>query len=359
VPTPTHVLARRFVTDSDLAWQHFEKLPDWEARDAVVQALRAAGSGESAATEEVTAWSEFCRLYRRRMDGIICEEFYSLDPHTWQRQYLSTGEISVPFLTESGAAKLAARSEELEPNGKRRYREPRPTYPPGEVFTYDDDDPRKSLWTEVNMTAIGMRHMADDDGFLWVYHSPHLNRFLSVVVGCAVLYPYLRDLGIQLNLARPFDGAKMSTGWHFDSIDSSGGAAKAIQPRGVTGVIGLQDCLEGGERVVFPGVHRAQVDVVGDVLAHFDPLRPELKIGTAATPSVCRGRTSQTLYLFNGGHVLHGVCPVRRGARIAAAFLMREERPNESDATQAESAKYFCDRETSNEQARKRQKKAS
>jgi len=290
---------------------------------------------------------------------MICEDFYSLTADTWKRQYDTLGEISVPFLTESGAAALAAHAEELEARGKRRYREPRPSYPPGEVFAYEEDDPRKCLWTEVNITAIGIRHMDYNDMGLWIYHSPHLNLFLATIVGCGALYPYLMDLGLQFNVARPFTGAKMANGFHFDSIDSSCGTANASQPRGVTGVIGLQDCLEGGERVVFTSVHREDVSVVGKVLAKFDPLHPEAKIGTAAAPTVYRGHTSKALYLFNGGHFLHGVCPVRRGARIAAAFMMREEKPNEQDAAQEASAKFFCDTDSCNDRATKRRKVAS
>jgi len=365
-PKTADALSQRFSTDPDTAWQEFCRLHDWEAREETARTLRSLARGEGCRDEGCRdegcrddAWMAYCRLYRDKLDGVICDDFYDLDAVELAHRYNTVGSIEVPFLTDDGAAALALRAEELEEYGKYRYREPRPSYPPGDAFAYDDDDPRKALWTEVNMTAIGIKHMESEDLAMWVYHSPHLNCFLSAIVGCRELYPYSTDLGLALNISRPLEGAKMATGWHFDSIDSSRGACAAKQPRGVTGVIGLQDCVQGGERVVFPSVHREDVQLVGEILEKFDPAQPGSVIGTeakTAMPTVFPAEISKTLYLFDGGHTLHGVCPVRKGARIAAAFMMREEPPNEQDAATEASSRFFYDTDTSNDQATKRRK---
>ena len=44
------------------------------------------------------------------------------------------------------------------------------------------------------------------------------------------------------------------------------GTAKSTHPKGVTGVIGIQDCTVGGERIVFPEVDRSKVEDVQRVV---------------------------------------------------------------------------------------------
>jgi hypothetical protein len=46
------------------------------------------------------------------------------------------------------------------------------------------------------------------------------------------------------------------------------------------------------------------------------------------------------LYLFDGGNVLHGVSAVRKGSRIAAVFLFKEEPPVDTAASKA-GANFF------------------
>jgi hypothetical protein len=283
----------------------------------------------------------------------ISSDFYDRCPRAYKARYDAEGEINVPLLKQSCLSSLAAFGEAAEPLGKHRYASARPTYPPGEILTYAEDDPRAELTTDVNMTAIPSRHLPPDSPIQWVYHSPQLRAFLSGVMGCATLYPYLSDLGLAINVMRPGAAdAQAALGFHFDSIDSSnnngghGGTSgtgdTSPQPKGATGVIGITDCLEGGERVVFPTIHRADVTDVARVLDAFDPLNPGATIGGTLTPSVCREPTSGVLYLFNGGDVLHGVSSVRSGSRIAAVFLFKEAPPSETVDSKA-SAAFFYD----------------
>ena len=103
-----------------------------------------------------------------------------------------------------------------------------------------------------------------------------------------------------------------------------------------------QDCLVGGERVVFPSIDRSRVDAVRAVVSGFDPLAPHAPIGAARdTPVVFLEPTAGSLYLFDGGDVLHGVSQVRQGARIAMVFLFDTDRPPDENSSVAESAKYF------------------
>ena len=62
--------------------------------------------------------------------------------------------------------------EHLEPYGKFR-KQPRYTYPPGEAVTFPDDDPRKKIMSEVNMTACSSALMKTDDIMMWVSLSLH------------------------------------------------------------------------------------------------------------------------------------------------------------------------------------------
>ena len=224
--------------------------------------------------------------------------------------------------------------------------------------------------------------------------SPHLREFLREVMGSDSLHPYLSDLGVAVNIMRPPESShpspppppppppsaasgsqsvtatdtqpapdthpnpmhetqnpnRTALGFHFDSIDSSAraslydtSAAGTInQPRGATGVIGIQDCEEGGERVIFPSIDRTCVDAVRCVTEQYDPLAAHSTI-KAHTPDVVTDPTAGFLYLFNGGDVLHGVSGVRKGVRIAAVFLFQEDRAPEVSLDSAASCKYFYD----------------
>ena len=163
-------------------------------------------------------------------------------------------------------------------------------------------------------------------------------------MGCAELYPYLSDAGLAINIMRPIPGSRTALGFHFDSVDSSAcGGGGGAQPKGATGVIGIANCLEGGERVAFPGVSRVDVDQVARVLGAFDPLRPDAPIAGEAVPAVFREPTRGMLYVFNGGDVLHGVSSVRGGCRIAAVFLFKDSPPSETADSKA-SASFFYEK---------------
>ena len=98
------------------------------------------------------------------------------------------------------------------------------------------------------------------------------------------------------------------------------------------GVIGIKDCEDGGERVVFPTVSRDKVDSVEAVVRSFSnhPDRIHSAIHNCQ-PKVVNGQTAGVLCLFNGGNQLHAVSAVRRGLRVAAVFLYCEENPDNAD----------------------------
>jgi len=209
----------------------------------------------------------------------------------------------------------------------------------------------------------------------WIYHSPHLREFLRVVMKSASLHPYMSDLGVAINIMRPTDdnvaiatkkdASRTALGFHFDSINSSGNgkvsgrgragegegeeegddaSAAVVQPRGATGVIGILDCLEGGERVVYTGLNRSHVDAVRLVAEQYDPATPRATIGSFS-PAVCSDPTAGILYLFDGGDVLHGVSRVKKGLRIAAVFLYQEDTAPVQSTDGEASASFFYDTE--------------
>eukprot|EP00750_Incisomonas_marina_P005444 INCI1395.1.p1 GENE.INCI1395.1~~INCI1395.1.p1 ORF type:complete len:709 (-),score=99.34 INCI1395.1:867-2993(-) len=372
---------------AQVGWRQFEDLPDWTVRELAVQRIYAAGR---------VATLNYAACYKQALDGIILDEFYSASAEFWADVYRRKGEINVPFLNPAALPMLTAYAQRVERLGKNRYGQPRTCYPPGEVARhFSADDPRASLTTDVNMTAIGAgqmstaaaaqrapRHVASLDNvhvlrcaskktrylvasspIQWIYHSPHLREFLRQTIGCQSLHPYLSDLGVAVNIMRapgdlaeplaPTGGNQMALGFHFDSINSSirrndsevqtdypAVDVSLSQARGVTGVIGIHDCLCGGERVVFSSINRAKVDDVQTVLKCFDPLRPGTAIGSHK-PEIFSGPTAGFLYLFDGGDVLHAVSQVRQGTRIAAVFLFQEDSAPEDSAHGEEACKFF------------------
>jgi hypothetical protein len=350
------------------AFTLFEELPDWESREAVVQQLHALGNNSN-------ALHHYMSCYRSALEGVIADSFYEESPSFWAEQYTRTGEINVRFLDPAALPKLAAYAESIEHRGKHHHGKPRTCYPPAEVaMHYADGDPRKALFTDVNMTAVGAGHMTaaatdarssryQDDPCQWIYHSPHLREFLREATCSESLHPYLNDLGVCVNIMRPSSEAraffntqsasnsdgKTALGFHFDSIDSSEqGTASSVdcaspprhQPRGVTGVIGIQDCAVGGERIVWTSINRSRVDAVREVVQEFDPMAPAAPIGPD-TPHVFTEPTAGFLYLFDGGDVLHGVSQVREGVRIASVFLFQKDFAPLNSAEGDEASKYF------------------
>ena len=342
--TPAQVASLFHTASPKTAWECFTNLPNWRERTTAVALLKSHPSNN--------AWNIYLRCYRAFLQPYILDSFYTTlqSPKllaTWAKKYATLSEINVPLLKPSCLPLLSKYCDDLEPKGKQRYGEPRPSYPPGEWANYDRNDPRKAIQTDVNMTAIASRHMDPNDQVLWIYHSPHIQLFVEQALGCNSLYPYLSDLGIAANVMRPRPTAQTALGFHFDSVDSSNQKhpSKDLQPlfqqqKGVTGVIGLLDAIEGGERIVFPTVHREHVEDVGTIVNTYDPLRPSQSLTTNAVPQVESEATAGMLYLFDGGNVLHGVSSVRKGSRIALAFLYSESSPEETSVSEA-SADFF------------------
>ncbi len=350
-------IAEQFGTAPDAAWRRFLALEKWPLRHRVEANLIVMGSNEGcdgASTAPLNAahanagprapYDAFLRRYRHHLRAYIRPDFYTLSAARYREAYEKHGEINVPFLREDCLSELAAFGTAVERLGKHRYGEPRPTYPPGEVLEMAERDPRKHLQTGVNMTAVPSRHLPADAPIQWVYHSPHLRSFLTVVVGCDALFPYFSDLGLAINVMRARPHSRTALGFHFDSIDSSnrggGRGGASVQPKGVTGVIGIADAEEGGERITFPDVSRARVPQVSQILDAYDPLSPGKRIAGAA-PTVFREPTRGVLYLFDGGNVLHGVSAVRKGSRVAAVFLFQEEPPRETAASKAGATFFY------------------
>lgn len=328
-------IAEQFTNDPQTAFRRYrDELFNWEARHIVEDRLQGA------------ARDAFMHLYREHVRPFIRDDFYNCSSTHYRKLYVRNGEISVPLLREECLAHLQEFGTSVETLGKHRYSLPRPTYPPGEVLNMDDSDPRKSLTTDVNMTAIGCRHFPQESAIKWIYHSPHLREFLKVVIGCDQLFPYFSDLGLAINVMREKPRSRTALGFHFDSIDSSirGSTSNneqgSVQPKGVTGVIGICDAIEGGERVTFPTVSRCDVGQVAAILNDYDPLNPGSQIGES-TPTVFREPTRGVLFLFDGGNVLHGVSAVRKGSRMAAVFLFKEEPPVDTAASKAGASFFF------------------
>ena len=99
----------------------------------------------------------------------------------------------------------------------------------------------------------------------------------------------------------------------------------------ILGVIGIKDCEEGGERVVFSSVSRDQVDNVTAIVNSFSSHPDHIKSSIHnCKPLVVDEPTAGVLCLFNGGNQLHAVSKVRKGVRIAAVFLYCEENPDKA-----------------------------
>jgi hypothetical protein len=320
------------------AWSSFCSLPSWRDRASVATFLR----------RFPKANKNFLNCYREKLEPFILPSFYNLlenplEMKRYRQQYETTGEINIPILKSTCLHKLKNYCDKIEHKGKRRYGEKRPSYPPGEWATWSNNDPRKCIQTDVNMTAVASRHLTGtDDDILWIYHSPHLQLFIEKALGCNSLFPYLNDLGIAVNIMRPRPNTQTALGFHFDSVDSS---IKKVQhdiqqSKGVTGVIGLVDAIEGGERIVFPHVHRENVKDVSQIVQNYNPLQPHQSLTLNAIPQVESKPTAGMLYLFDGGNVLHGVSSVRKGDRMALAFMYSELPPSESDEDEA-SANFF------------------
>ena len=96
------------------------------------------------------------------------------------------------------------------------------------------------------------------------------------------------------------------------------------------GIIGIRDCIDGGERVVFPTVKRENVE---SFTSSPDKINSSID---NHTPLVVSEPTAGMLCLFNGGNQLHAVSAVRQGLRIASVFLYCEENPENAQASNKE-----------------------
>ena len=155
-PSDPQLIARLFGDEdsSSKAWKLFESLGTWSEREKVVQLLH----NDSPALSGLVHYKAH---YRTALTGIIRDDFYTTPVSHWAAEYAREGEINVPLLDPRAIPSLVTYSESVEPLGKRRYGQPRPCYPPGEVaLKFAKNDPRSLLYTEVNMVAVGSGHMA-------------------------------------------------------------------------------------------------------------------------------------------------------------------------------------------------------
>ena len=365
--------------DSSRLWQRFLE-SGWPERDELI-------------THCVDNWklkdgpknpiNMFLMAYKSEINDVFLESFYNIvdddkEIAKYAKQYATIGEINMPLLNLSCLSKIAdwAEEKEMNGNGNNRYGTTRYVYPPGEAQRFEETDPRKALRSQVNLCAIGgQRHMFKDDIVQWIYHSPHLQKFIKGVMDFKGIYPYNSDIGVAVNVNRPFDefqkqrkgggdqndmkkqkveweqkgekAPQTALGFHFDSIDSSikeSLSSTINQARGATGVIGIQDCTIGGERITFPTISRLQVSHVKTVLDTFNPLQPSATLigddGASLTPNVVKDPIAGVLSVFNGGDILHAVSSVREGLRVATVFLYAEQKPT-MDATTKDNCEAF------------------
>lgn len=196
-----------FQESAEVGWEKYCNLSSWTEREEVVEYLENnLGRG---------AWKAFSEMYKSKMDRFIRKDFYIVvenEIEKYAQLYQTTGAIDVPFLKEDCLEDISKWSIGVEAEGNNRYGKTRTVYPPGEVKSYEVSDPRKGLYTQVNMVAVAARHMQMDDVVQWIYHSPHLKMFIKGVMRFAEMYPYLNDLGVAVNVMRPFDNAKTALG---------------------------------------------------------------------------------------------------------------------------------------------------
>lgn len=334
---------------STQAWTGYLKLSSWIDREEVSSSL----------SSKPDALQRFLDCYKLEMQPYFRDDFYQIlenDMTNIANEYADKGSIDIQLLKLECLDSIAHHSISLESKGNRRYATTRTVYPPGEVKQWDDDDPRKQLLSEANLVAVGSSKMECEDAVQWIYHSPHLKLFVQRAMKFVSIYPYQSDLGVAVNIMKksPNDHAKTSLGFHFDTIDSSVGNTKSENrnTRGATGVIGIQDCLVGGERISFPGVCRENVSAVKKVVDNFDPLNPFNTFTldgpeSVIVPTVVTEPISGVLSLFDGGDILHGVSSVRSGVRVATVFLYCETDPVESQST-LDSANAFYNIQSDN-----------
>uniref|UniRef100_A0A0G4ICX4 Uncharacterized protein n=1 Tax=Chromera velia CCMP2878 TaxID=1169474 RepID=A0A0G4ICX4_9ALVE len=331
----------------------------WEQRE---KALRAVRDGFP------HLWGEVMALYRDRMRGIVVDEFFDLVADEKRVEaladsYAATGTLSLPFLEKEILPVIADQLFALQSKGRKTYGAPRPVYPPGEVATWDPStDERCHLISYLQTTAIGQSQMPRECELHWLYHMPHLREFVQKVMRFPPLWTFEYNLGVGANIMKASTEKETALGFHFDSVDSSTDTAsedtaadeetetdKQAQTRlmGATAVIGILDCVRGGERVIFNEVTRPKVSAVRAVLDNFRCACPEKPIeyeGGVLTPSVVTEGVEGVLSIFDGGNRLHAVSSVKEGTRISSVFLYPTEDPTwEKGGASAASAAEFYD----------------
>jgi hypothetical protein len=70
------------------AWRHFEELPDWSAREAVVQQLHALAQAEG--PDSGVALAQYAECYKKALKGVISEDFYAASPEQWAGEYVNS-----------------------------------------------------------------------------------------------------------------------------------------------------------------------------------------------------------------------------------------------------------------------------
>ena len=193
------------------AWSGYCSLETWQDRVQLESIIRNHHNANN------IALSAFFQRYRRHMEPYFRNDFYDglLDNNLlagFAKKYAQEGEVEIRLLRDECLSGIAERSIALENVGCSRYSTSRSVYPPGEVKQMDEEDPRKTIMTGVNMVAVGAGRMAADDAVQWIYHSPHLQLFVQGVLRLSTIHPYQCDLGVAVNIMRPTDNAKNALG---------------------------------------------------------------------------------------------------------------------------------------------------
>lgn len=92
-------LASLFSQNASLkqAWRLFEELPDWTAREAVVQQLHA--RSQAGGPDSGVALAQYAECYKTALEGVISEEFYAASSEQWAVEYVDSPPIASACLS--------------------------------------------------------------------------------------------------------------------------------------------------------------------------------------------------------------------------------------------------------------------
>uniref|UniRef100_A0A0G4FGE8 Uncharacterized protein n=1 Tax=Chromera velia CCMP2878 TaxID=1169474 RepID=A0A0G4FGE8_9ALVE len=335
----------------DEFWAAFTgEAASWEWREKALRELR---------MKSPSLYVEVLHLYREKMRDVVEDAFFVLvgDDNALKAlvdSYANTGELSIQFLDKNCLPQLASQTLALEPIALTRYGHKRPVYPPREVQAWDPaTDERCHLFSDTQMSAVGQNKLDKDCTLQWIYHLPHLCIFIQKVMRFPPLFTFEYSVGIGMNIMRPATEAHTALRFHFDWINSDNasedtditdeekddGHTQALRVRlmDATAIVGIQDCIRGGERVMFNGITRSHVSEVWAVLEKFSSSCPEREIQFekgALKPAVVTENVSGLLSIFDGGNRLHAVSAVKEGMCVAVPFMFPTVEPGRASAKQ-------------------------